>query len=147
MHYPGADEDSQVIIFGLTHDTLMMEKMLLSRHKLELQALEKTRAGLQLGLFAGQPSGQQKSTYSLGEQVTKLLSGQPEWNNQELYHALLHEGLLPKEAVTTLQAMVETGKLEVLDEKKKKLKTPGSLPITQTASKLPAPSRYFRLVP
>lgn len=146
MHYPSPHVHSPIVLFGLTHDSLMMEKMIISVQKLKQQALEERQAGLQLGLFGAKTKEQPTENDSFREQLLKLLARQPEWNNQELYQAMLHEELLPREASPLLQALHEAGQLEVLDEKKKKLKSPGTFPINQTAYKLPAPSRYFRLV-
>ena len=124
----------------------MIEKMLFSRHKLEQLALEEIQAGPQLGLFKGKTEEAPAILSSSQDKLLELLASRAEWNNQELYSVLLHNELLPQEMLPLMLKLIASGRLEVLDEKKKKLKEPGTLPVTQTAYKLPVPSRYFRLM-
>lgn len=142
-HYPPG---STVALYGLSQDALIMEKLLQARHHLRMLAQQHVQAGNQLGLF-GSTAPQAPAAPS--EEITHLLlllfSQQPEWDNQRLYEALLQQEILPQQAVPPLLQLASGGKVEVLDEKKKKIKNADSLGLTPTAHKLPAPSRYFRL--
>lgn len=146
VHYHPTAE-SPLLLIGLTSDTLMAEKMLLAKAKLVRLTLEEKLAGNQLGLFN---SGTQEAgvlAEELEAEITSLLARQPEWDNQALYNALLHAEILPQQAIPVVEQLITQKKLEVLDEKRKKTKAIAPLPLNQTAYKLPAPSRYFRLKP
>ncbi|AHM62468.1 hypothetical protein D770_21095 [Flammeovirgaceae bacterium 311] len=145
MHSTPAAPEQHICLYGLSHDALMMERMLLARQKLRKILLDNLQAGNQLGLFGSPASGERTASAANNDAVTLLLGREQEWDNQALYLALLKEEILPQEAVQVLQQLMDAGRLEVLDEKKKKLKSPGPIPLSHTAYKLPAPSRYFRL--
>lgn len=144
MHYPVTEESTPIVLVGLTHDALMMEKMLLARRRLEELQARQLQTGNQLGLF-GSNAAAKTETVAAADHLVQLLARQGEWSNQELYGALLQQELLPQEAAKLIQELIGTGKLEVLDEKKKKKAATDALGISHTAYKLPAPSRYFRL--
>jgi hypothetical protein len=148
MHYPAAAPEQAVYLYGLSNDALMMEKMLLARQRLKKISEKNVQSGNQLGLFGGGSAieaGADLAAAEIGMYIEQILSTEEELDNQALYTLLLQHELLPQEGILGLQLLIEAGKLEVLNEKKKKLKAAGPLPISHTASKLPAPSCYFRL--
>jgi hypothetical protein len=136
---------SPVLLLGLSHDALMMEKMLQARQRLAQKSLQQEESGDQLGLFAHASSNTASLAADLTEPLLALLARQPEWSNQELYTCLLQHEILPQQAIPPLLGLIEAGSLALLDEKKKKAKPNGALPLNHTAYKLPAASRFFRL--
>ncbi|WP_040396456.1 hypothetical protein [Cesiribacter andamanensis] len=136
-------EANSLALFGLSQDALMMEKMLQARQKLQQREVQQMETGDQLGLFAAPPSP--AAPANLQDRLLALLARQPEWSNQELYKALLQQELLPQDVLAPLAALVNAGILQVLNEKKKKIKEPITLPLSHTAFKLPAPACFFRL--
>ncbi|WP_224997584.1 hypothetical protein [Cesiribacter sp. SM1] len=148
MHYSAAAPEHTVCLYGLSHDALMMEKMLQARQKLKKISEKNVQPGNQLGLFGGGSTADAETDPAAAEInicVERILSAEEELDNQALYTLLLQHELLPQEGIQGLQYLIEAGKLDVLNEKKKKQKSAGTLPISHTAYKLPAPSCYFRL--
>ncbi len=144
LHHPLAAEAAPVLMMGFTTDALIMEKMLQARQQLTLLAQQQLQAGNQLGLF-GACIGTAETRTPVTEHLLQLFALQPEWNNQSLYKALLQQEILPPEATKEILALLAAGKLEMLDEKKKKQPVTASIALSHTAYKLPAPARYFRL--
>lgn len=147
MHLLYQDEATPLLLLGLTTDALMMEKMLQARSKLEALQAQQLQTGAQLGLFGvPAPSDATPDAGVDPPTVEQLIWQKQEWNNQDLYKALLTQEIPVQEGIKVVQALIAAGKLEVLDEKKKKYPTAANLALTNTAFKLPAPSRYFRHV-
>jgi hypothetical protein len=145
MHFSPPEGTAPLLLFGVSTDTLMMEKMLQARYQLELLQARQLQTGAQLGLFGARCSAQAPAETNHPAAVLEhLFSQKPEWNNQELYKAILEQELSVQEAGKAVLALIEAGKVEVLDEKKKKQPAIASLSLSNTAFKLPAPSRFFR---
>lgn len=145
MHLPADSENAAVVVLGITADALFMERMLQARQQLHALVQQQLLAGNQLGLFDATTMETAPATRPLAQQILQLFQEQPEWNNQELYKALLQQEILAPDASREITALAAAGKLELLNEKKKKQPPTTNPALSHTAYKLPAPSRYFRL--
>lgn len=144
MQVQQVEESLPLLLLGLTTDALMMEKMLLASQCLEVQKAQQLQFGAQLGLFKTTelPDGMPNAASIAA--LEQLFSQQAEWDNQALYKAILEQEIPVQEATTAVQELLKAGAIEVLNEKKKKLVDSSALSLTNTAFKLPAPSRFFR---
>lgn len=109
-----ADTDSvETALLALSSDAFMMEKILNALQP--LRPATSLPPGQQLNMFGTAPVRADKpvATADLSEILKE------ETDNQQLYLTGLKAGYLPLQLMESLQYLLEEGKLEILDEKKK----------------------------
>lgn len=125
-------------LLAISKDVYILEKML---HGLQALRTDTTPPpGEQLLLFGSEIFP--KAVPEASSVIIDLL--QNEMDNQQLYETALGAGILPSQVMESLIHHVETNKLEVLDEKGKRLKGVPAQCIGYSAFKAAKPVCYFR---
>lgn len=136
---PAGAGRNESALLAFSGDAYMMEKILQAFEG--IQAVNSPLPGEQLPLF--QNKKQKEEPVSDLAEILLLL--REETQNQMLYEKGLQAGFLPLQLQKGLSCLLEEGKIEVLDEKKKPLPAIPPNCIGLTAFKAAKPLCYFRL--
>lgn len=131
-------EDQAYAIYLISSDAWLSERLL--QHMQEQQARQRT--GDQMGLFA---DNQNLKPTIPEAQVLQLFQHEEVLSNADLYVRSLQQNLLPAQVQLILSRLIQSGHVQVVNEKGKPVADQSPLPpLNFTAYKLPKPSGYYR---